>query len=649
MTQDPGTEAVVVEREPLSRGAVAWRTLLLAALVALTIPRWLSGIGVGLDPSWMIGIHLAGMKGLEFGREFAFTYGPLGFVLGPKALGTLDIHSAIFRLLLHLAWWTSSGLLLFRVRGHLAPLAFAAATAMSGIALDNEFNFALTGVVILPVLGFLLLAELDRRPEWAIPAAILAAVAMLTKFNLGACCTGALGVWSLMRLARDPSRRVFRRLSLLALAYFGTLAALFVAYGGPISALWPYLSASRELVSGYATQMTVDDPSVRGLYSTAVMFALTAAALVVALVRRSSLAPVFALMIVPMFILYKGAVVRHSIGHFLAVWPVMVSMTALILPIAARSFWTRVPATVAVLGMVGWGFWYAPADFGKVVTRGPENLATLWRLDSARAEMRAWDARLKAEQALPARFRERIAGSTVDVYPWEASYVWSNDLDWSPRPVFQSYAAYTPALDLMGARHYRGPRAPKYIIYTHVAIDSENPCAVDSRTWLEMYRWYDLVDGDGDRLLLERRAAPRWRGAEPVAEAAVGFAQAYDVPDAAGGLVFLKVELELTLLGKLQSLLYKVEPPLMRVEYKDGTAANYRMVWRNASAGFIASSLPRDQDAAIKLFQRGAADEVVNFSFHDPSGRFKPEVKLQALRSGPIAELAASAEGATAR
>jgi hypothetical protein len=650
MTPDPGTGAVEAPGDGFSAGAIAWRVLLLAVFVVVTIPRWVSGMGVGLDPSWMVGLHLAAAKGLVHGREFVFTYGPLGFALGPKELGSVDLHAVAIRLALHLAWWTSVGFLLFRVRGFATPLVFAAAMAMSGIALDNEFNFALTGAVILPVLGFLLLAELDRRPAWAVPAAMLAGAAMLMKFNLGVACTGALGVWSLMRLARDPDRRVLSRLALLGLAYLGTMAGLFLIYGGPISALWPFLQASRELASGYATQMTAEEPGNPGVRASMLMLALTALALVVSLARRSTLTPAFALMIAPMFILYKGVVVRQSIGHFLVAWPVMVSMTALILPAASRTTRTRIPATFAVLGMLAWGFWYAPANLGNVVSRGPTNFSTLRRLDQTRAEMRAWDAKLKAEQALPPQFLARIGDATVDVYPWETSYIWSNDLNWSPRPAFQSYAAYTPALDMMGARHYRGHRAPRFILYSHQAIDSENACAVDSRTWIEMYRWYDLVDGHGDTLLLERRATPRWRGAEPIDEAAVGFAQAYDVPPAAaGGLVFLKADLEMTLLGKLQALVYKVDPPLMRVEYKDGTAANYRMVWRNAAGGFIASSLPRDLGAAIRMFQQGSADEVINFSFHDPSGRFKPNVKLQALRSGPVEALTASAEEATTR
>ncbi|WP_165251433.1 hypothetical protein [Paludisphaera soli] len=644
MTAAQVSMAEPVRPESLAVGAVVWRVLLLVGFVMLTIPQWVSQMGVGLDPSWITGLHLSADRGLAHGRDFIFTYGPLGFALCPKELGDLDLHSVAIRLGLNLFWWTSVGILLFRVKGYATPLVFAATMAISGIALDGEFNLSLYGAVILPVVGFLLLAELDRRPTWAIPAAFLAGAAILTKFNLGVACTAALGMWSLMRLARDPSRRVFARLMLLATVYFGSMIGFFLAYGGPLSTLWPFLQASGELASAYSTQMTADEPGNPGGVVAAIMLGLTVVGLVISLARRSTLTPAFVIMVAPMFILYKGAVVRQALSHFQLVWPVMVSLTALVLPAASRTLRTRVVATLVVATVLASGFWYSPTSVQKVALRGASNWIGLCKLDETRSSMRDFDARLKREKALPASMRRRIGDESVDVYPWETSYIWTNDLEWSPRPVFQSYCAYTPRLDQMGADHYRGQRAPKFILYTHYAIDSQHPCAVDSRTWIEMLRWYDCVDRDGDMLLLQRRVQPRWRGAERLESTSLGFVKSYEPPAAEGGHVFLKAKFELSLLGKLQAIFYKVDPPLIRVHYSKGEPANHRLVWRNAAGGFLVSSLPRDVDGVVRLFQQGAADEVVSVSFHDPSGLLKPEFRITALRSGrPKAEPAAVA------
>ena len=45
-------------------------------------------------------------------------------------------------------------------------------------------NFPMAGATILTTLGYLVLAHLDRRTIWAIPALVVAAAAVLAKFNM---------------------------------------------------------------------------------------------------------------------------------------------------------------------------------------------------------------------------------------------------------------------------------------------------------------------------------------------------------------------------------------------------------------------------------------------------------------------------------
>ena len=56
-------------------------------------------------------------------------------------------------------------------------------------------------------------------------------------------------------------------------------------------------------------------------------------------------------------------------------------------------------------------------------------------------------ARQRALYAIPDRFIKTIGSGTVHIDPYETSAVWAYDLAWRPAPVFQTYAAYTPALD----------------------------------------------------------------------------------------------------------------------------------------------------------------------------------------------------------
>jgi len=633
---DPMSESERTEAEPgIGAAGAAYRTVLLLVIVLATIPTWITQMGHGLDPSWSTGLHIAAARGMVHGRDVVFTYGPLGFALIPKEYGEVAPQAVAIRLGLMAAWWATLGILLSRVRGVVAPLAFAATAAYCGVPIDQEFNLALAGVTIFPVAGLLLLADLDRRRAWAVPAAFLAGAAMLTKFNVGVACTGALGLWSLLQLARDRSRRTWIVLGLLGLVYFGSMGFLFRSCGGPLRGLYPFLRASMDLASGYSSQMTIDKPAETSVAATATMVVLTAIGLAVAAYRRSALTTAFAVMLVPMFVMYKGAVVRQSSGHFLASWTVMVSLTALLIPAAGRAVRVRAVATAAALLALAFGIRFAPLTPHTLLTRGPANWLALVDFDTTRAQMREYDGALKRGMPLPPAMRERIGDQTVDVFPWEIAYVWTNDLNWRPRPVFQSYTAYTPRLDRMGADLYNSEAAPRFILYMHQAIDTEHPCQVDSQTWIEILRWYDCVDRAGDLLLLERRASPRWLETVDVDSKVVAFDTPIQPPPANQAHHFLKAELELTLLGRIWSILYRVEPPVMRVDYVGGGEPSYhRMVWRTAAGGFLFSSLPRDAEAVALLLQGTTKDRVASIAFLDPPGYFKPRARVTTSMTG---------------
>src|ERR1035437_4646776 len=58
-----------------------WNNLFLFFIFLLLLPNQLIGLpGLDLDSSWQIATNLALRDGLAFGKEFIFTYGPLGFL-----------------------------------------------------------------------------------------------------------------------------------------------------------------------------------------------------------------------------------------------------------------------------------------------------------------------------------------------------------------------------------------------------------------------------------------------------------------------------------------------------------------------------------------------------------------------------------------
>ena len=54
---------------------------------------------------------------------------------------------------------------------------------------------------------------------------------------------------------------------------------------------------------------------------------------------------------------------------------------------------------------------------------------------------------------------------------------------WSPRPVLQSYSAYTKELSLQNAAHLLGERAPRNVLFNVQPIDNRLPSLEDGSSW----------------------------------------------------------------------------------------------------------------------------------------------------------------------
>ena len=121
---------------------------------------------------------------------------------------------------------------------------------------------------------------------------------------------------------------------------------------------------------------------------------------------------------------------------------------------------------------------------------------------------------------LPQHMRDSIAQSSVDIYPWDYSIAAVNKLNWHPRVVIQSYAAYTSWLDKQNSNHFSSSSAPEYLVWERqkVTQDFNNNSlnSLDNRyllndepqTILQLISRYRLVSSDDKFDLYKLRKHP---------------------------------------------------------------------------------------------------------------------------------------------
>ena len=95
---------------------------------------------------------------------------------------------------------------------------------------------------------------------------------------------------------------------------------------------------------------------------------------------------------------------------------------------------------------------------------------------------------------LPNNFLKEIGNSSVDILPWEQTFLIYNNLNYCPRPVFQTYQAYTPILDGLNSSFYNSAKSPQYLLFSNHTTDTRNPFWEETKTKLSIYENYSLID-----------------------------------------------------------------------------------------------------------------------------------------------------------
>jgi hypothetical protein len=465
---------------PAGLARLGFGTVVVVALTMLTWPVTSVTPSAGLDNSWQAGLSLALARGLVFGRQVVFTYGPLGLVTEPRAVtgGTL---------LLGLLGAAAMALALVAVvlqslrRRFSWPI--AALITLLGVSIIVSVS---SGLPPLDEIAFGLVAIALARPgarareaarTLALAGGVLAGLALLVKFNegIGAATIVAVG------LLGGVSRR--RHLAIGALAFLLSTTITWLALGEPLGALPDYIRTGISIVEGYVDAMGYNLLGATGQWELLVVI-LSAIVLAAAawssladapLRRRVSLA---ACVLLVHYFVAREMFVRYDAGHAAAL--------ALLLAVPLTIPWRRgqlvtgvaIATGLAVASLAAFGAEGLP--IGSVFEPGARLSALVSDVNTAASPQGAIASdthNLALIEAVPLAIVGSLDNHCVDTEPAEVSAIFAYPhWRWCPIGVMQSYAAYTTKLDNLDAAGYANARrGPDRVLRQNAAIDGRNP------------------------------------------------------------------------------------------------------------------------------------------------------------------------------
>jgi hypothetical protein len=599
-------------------------------LLVATIPFGAYPINVGLDAGWPYALSALANSSYIVGRDWAYTYGPLGYLFVPVDIGRALTLGLAFSILVHIALAVVLLYLLWRTQTWFQGVIF-----LAGYALANAVPHAIELEMLL--LAVLLLILVLRETKWALPAALVLgpflAVLSYTKTSLGLTALLVVAIAMTLTVLR---RRPIDRPSMLAI---GVTAASFLVTWGiiafmvfrSIGALTAWFLASGELVRGYTIAMSMIGPSDALVWGIGLVGVMGLTALEFWVTNDPSAGIAIALA-VGSWLLFKEGFVREDSGHMLLFFPVVICLAAVLVlvarhpgakPISAVCLWCCATALIsmAAVGNLGPDATLPNAVHLLSTNAGRDNLSLLLTPGETRARLRAASTQALQADRLPPDWLAAIAAAngTVDVIPSELSFIPSNDLRWVPNPTLQLYANYTAWLDERTAAHFLDSDAPTFLLAQFADIDGRNPMLSAPATWRAVMGAYEPVKSDQNRnlFLLRRKANIETAPFQSATDVRARIGQDIIVPET-GESLYARIDMHLSALGRLESAIFRIAPVSLELTYASGKTVSRRVMPDTLTDAAFINYLPDNSQDFAQLLDGRASDRVTTFRVVGP-------------------------------
>lgn len=638
---------------PDNKALPYFQVVLLIYVIMLTVPSLIIDTRGDLDPSWRIGLHKAANEGLIYGRDIVFTYGPLGFLTIPIFVNkNLWVYSAAYILVIYAL--TAFGCSLY-IRKMKANLGKTVIFAVIFIAVFRGLLNWRTGrdfELLLSVLIFTYLYTLRGRGLiLLLGLAFLYSILPFIKFS-AALADGITGMVFLCILILDKRGKEAIIFLIACLVSFSILGLLL--FRTP-KAILVYLYSCWQIASGYNDAMgTVDTHRKIDFLSAIFAWVSYIGLFCYCAFKKRRLDLLYLILSFGMlFLNFKLGFVRHDYGHVVFFYSMWLSVFGLyflrsfadakiighlvLLFIFVMLYLCLCGTDITYLGISWFPKLYMP---NKVVDKDKlRNLQlsfNLFRGIGTEEQATMSKTQLLKYYSLKMETVGMLSGHTIDVFPYDIAITEAYGFKWHPRPVFQSYSAYTEYLDSLNAKHFSSDSGPEYILYALRTIDGRYAIFDEPTTFRTLLRKYEPCAQDGDFIVLQKSPSADAGTEEYIGTKVVKFGQTIPLPKLGNGLLFARIHVEHNLLGLGRKFLYK--PPNVYIAFFNGReligGRVRRFVFSNAMNGLFISQYVANQNDLLEIWKGNIRQDITGIALlTEHPAFFKDKITVQFFKT----------------
>ncbi len=592
---------IVLKENPI------FSALFILVLAVFTFPEFDPVIGLGLDQGYVYCFNYFFNQGISHGTDAIFSYGPLGFIRFPLLIGNNYLLTFCFTFAFQLLFV----LLVFQATKHIKQkglwLAFIAALLLSAnLRIDEK----MMGCVAFA----LVLHSTTRKNHFLFIAIAVTAFSFFVKLNIAAAAVMMMAFYLVLDFIRNKKfSNLLFTVGIGFSIYF--LLWLFINHNLDGSLLhlrnWFFIS------NGNLGATSVNAPNDKILLSLMLIFI----AGYWFLFRCENVNTVYVVFIIALWAVFRYSIAREENHHAMAFFNFLILFGGVLFLADEKTGGLRFAILIAIpylyyqnIKQTGhfhmeWKMKYGGiANFKRAVNifrdggeefnnQTQENLANVLLADSA---------------------RKIIANNTVDIFPWETSYVAANKLNYRNRPLFQLGCVNNAVLDKVNADFLQSEKAPRYYIWTKQnwwrhemnSIDHRYILSDDGQVNFSIMNFYSQIYEDEKVRILKRTEDEKLVVEKFNHTNTITWNEWTSLPELAKGTALrMKFNIDRTLVGKLKHSFYKEPEYYMLYQLDNDSIIKHRLVVQNTESGIWAApylthyndSLNGEKVKAIKL------------------------------------------------
>ena len=613
-------------------------TLLFFAILAL--PEPIKELGGGLDPSWRVALHLAKLKELVWGTEVVFTYGPLGYLTHPVNIdGSIWNQAFLYQTMTHFLFFFVIGIFSLKSK---YPIITAVTLGVSFVYLIGWIPIEIPVIGIF--LGFFLYLEYSKKFFLLIPLAFASAFLFFIK---GDAAFGAMSILILSCIVLLTKKRI-KEGTICLISYFSFLIIIWSAMNYSVTQFFDYVTNQSHIVSGYTVAMSKDwaTPWIiiailgwvlyfwwivdatrknRGnlpflFISGGIFFILFRLGFV-----REDHIPIYFPFLAALFLIYFFIDKTTKKNNFLKLSTIV--MVIVLIFSGSYAFTERHKAKMDISEPIE--IWKYSQNFHVYpykkleILNYPKSIQFFFNDDSFKPTRITEKNAIKSEYPeIPKEISNMLKNQTVDVYPWDISFLYVNDLNWHPRPVLGSYNSYNVPLDNLDAQFYQQKSSPKYIFHKFLGLDVRYPIFDEPATTRAMLCEYHKITNLKMFSVLEKNLESICLEEILIDEIEVKFGDEVIVPSDQQGFVFGKIYVKQNALGKISNSLYK--SPKVFIQLNDDEK-KFRFIYPTAENGIILFA-SKDLEFQSNIMKENIKSFVISTDYEN---FFEEKIKIE--------------------